>query len=146
MPYTYDFPHPTVTVDVVLLDSSPRGPQVLLVQRGQPPFEGQWALPGGFVDKGERLVEAAQRELEEETGVRVPQEDLQQLAAFGAPGRDPRGWTISIVFWTRLPPGCRIQAGDDAADTRWWPLNALPRLAFDHAEILLEAQRKVPGL
>jgi 8-oxo-dGTP diphosphatase len=145
MPYTYDFPRPAVTVDIVLLDSSARSPQVLLVQRGQPPFEGQWALPGGFVNRGERLVEAAQRELEEETAVHVPQEHLRQLAAFGTPGRDPRGWTISIVFWARLPAGAHVEAGDDAADTRWWSLNALPQLAFDHADILLEAQCNVPG-
>jgi 8-oxo-dGTP diphosphatase len=143
---TYAHERPAVTVDIVMVKSSARGPQVLLIQRGHPPFEAQWALPGGFIDKGERLVEAAQREMEEETGVQVAQEELQQLAAFGTPGRDPRGWTISIVFWVHVPTGAHVQAGDDAAAVRWWPLNALPQLAFDHAEILLTAQRNLPEL
>jgi 8-oxo-dGTP diphosphatase len=139
MPYTYEFPHPAVTVDIVLLRRGAPGVEVLLIQRAHPPFAEHWALPGGFVDQGETLAQAAHRELEEETGLRETQ--LQQLAAFGAPGRDPRGWVISIAFWGWVKdnlPGLR--AGDDASNAAWWPLTQLPALAFDHAHILATAQ------
>ncbi|HRT31038.1 MAG TPA: NUDIX hydrolase, partial [Anaerolineae bacterium] len=100
MPYTYDYPRPMLTVDIALARPGPRGPEVLLIQRGHPPFKGAWALPGGFVEEGETLEQAARRELQEETGLTdLP---LQQLAAFGDPGRDPRGWTVSVVFWSWL--------------------------------------------
>jgi len=125
-------------VDVVLLRRSPQGVEVLLVRRRHPPFAGRWALPGGFVNKGETLKEAAHRELQEETGLTA--EPLYQLAAYGDPGRDPRGWTVSVVFWGWIAEG-RIapRAGDDAAEVRWWPLKHLPALAFDHAEIIADA-------
>ncbi|HXK41222.1 MAG TPA: NUDIX hydrolase [Anaerolineae bacterium] len=137
MPYTYDYPRPMLTVDIALARPGPRGPEVLLIQRGHPPFEGAWALPGGFVEEGETLEQAARRELQEETGLTdLP---LQQLAAFGDPGRDPRGWTVSVVFWSWLGEagtGVQPRAGDDAAAAAWAPLAALPPLAFDHARIL----------
>lgn len=134
MPYTYRFPRPAVTVDIILItQESPR--KVLLIQRGHPPFEGDWAIPGGFVDEGETLEQAAHRELQEET--HLENIKLQQLAAFGDPGRDPRGWTVSIVFWGGYEGDLNLaHAGDDAANAQWWPLNALPPLAFDHADIL----------
>lgn len=139
MPYTYAFPHPAVTVDIVLLRRGDPGVEVLLIQRAHPPFAEHWALPGGFVDQGETLAQAAHRELEEETGLRETQ--LQQLAAFGTPGRDPRGWVISIAFWGWLEDDLSIvRAGDDASHAAWWPLAQLPPLAFDHAQILATAQ------
>lgn len=145
MPYTYEFPRPAVTVDIVLARPGAHGPEVLLIQRGRPPFAGCWALPGGFVDEGETLEEAAHRELQEETGLtNLP---LEQLAAFGDPGRDPRGWTVSIVFWGWLAEataGTAAQAGDDAAALAWWPLATLPPLAFDHAQILAVFQARQP--
>ncbi len=139
MPYTYDYPHPAVTVDIVLLRQGERSPEVLLIQRAHPPFAEHWALPGGFVDKGETLAQAAHRELQEETGLKGVA--LRQLAAFGTPGRDPRGWTISIAFWGWLEGNASIvKAGDDASHAAWWKLDHLPPLAFDHAQILATAQ------
>ncbi len=136
MPFSYGYPRPMLTVDIALARQGASGIEVLLIQRGHPPFEGYWALPGGFVDEGETLVHAAQRELQEETG--LVGLALEQLATFGDPGRDPRGWTVSVVFWSWLEPGSPDQliAGDDAAEAAWWPLTGLPPLAFDHAEIM----------
>jgi len=142
MPYTYAYPRPALTTDVVLLRKGEQAPEVLLIQRGHPPFEGQWALPGGFVEPEEPLEAAARRELEEETSLHPP--FLKQLATFGNPGRDPRGWTVSVVFWAWVDqPLPAAQAGDDAAQAAWWPLTALPPLAFDHAEILQTALEKI---
>lgn len=142
MPYTYEYPRPALTVDLALLRPGADGLEVLLIRRGRAPFAGCWALPGGFVDEGEPLEAAACRELQEETGVTGVA--LQQLAAFGDPGRDPRGWTVSVVFWGWLPaetlPPC---AGDDAAAVGWWPLQALPPLAFDHDRILATLRRQI---
>jgi 8-oxo-dGTP diphosphatase len=126
-------------VDIVLLIPEPC-PKVLLIQRGHPPFAGHWAIPGGFVDPGETLEHAAQRELEEET--HLTNVALQQFAAFGDPGRDPRGWTVSVVFWgyyTGEPELAR--AGDDAAYAQWWSLDELPPLAFDHSKILQQINK-----
>lgn len=138
MSYCYEFPRPAVAADSLLLRQGTHGLEVLLIQRKHPPFAGRWALPGGFVEEGETLLQAARRELYEETGLEdVP---LRQWAAFGDPGRDPRGWTVSIVFWAWLGAQAPTpQAGDDAALARWWPVDALPPLAFDHAEIIDEA-------
>lgn len=142
MPYTYPYPRPALTVDIALLRPGAGGPEVLLIRRGHVPFAGCWALPGGFVDEGEPLKAAACRELQEETGVTGV--TLRQLAAFGDPGRDPRGWTVSVVFWTWLAEGeFAVQAGDDAAAVGWWPLSALPPLAFDHDRILVAVGRAV---
>ncbi len=139
MKHTYNYPRPALTVDVVLVKPGPDGPKLLLIQRKHSPFAGHWALPGGFVDENEPLETAARRELAEETG--IEDVNLHQLAAFGDPGRDPRGWTVSVVFWTYLPHVAPVaRAGDDAADARWWPLDALPELAFDHEEIVARAK------
>ncbi|MBN1486009.1 MAG: NUDIX hydrolase [Anaerolineae bacterium] len=145
MSYTYTYPRPGVTVDIILLRHGIKGTEILLIQRGHPPFAGQWALPGGFVDEGETLEQAAYRELHEETqieGIR-----LQQLAAFGDPGRDPRGWTVSIAFWAwlgEMQP--EAIAGDDAANAQWWSLNSLPPLAFDHDKIIATAKQALAQL
>jgi 8-oxo-dGTP diphosphatase len=139
--YCYAYPRPAVTVDLVLF-SQQRPRQVLLVRRRQPPFAGAWALPGGFVQENEPLEVAARRELYEETGLRMG--ELEQLQAFGDPGRDPRGWTISIVFWGVLAAeAVRLRAGDDAAEAAWHPLTRLPALAFDHAHILAVARQRL---
>ncbi|HEY89533.1 MAG TPA: NUDIX hydrolase [Thermoflexia bacterium] len=134
--YSYRYPRPGVTADVILLHSSPEGEKVLLIRRRDPPYAGRWALPGGFVEKGETLATAARRELYEETGLGAG--TLRQFAAFGEPGRDPRGWTISVVFWGEVKDTPRLQAGDDAAAARWWPWDELPPLAFDHRKILAQ--------
>jgi len=137
--YSYEFPRPAVSVDVVLLAGPPAHPRVLLIRRVSEPFAGAWALPGGFVDEGERLEEAARRELAEETGLTFGGR-LVQTGAFGDPGRDPRGWTVSVAFSGRageeLP---EVAGGDDAAEAAWHPLDALPELAFDHDQILAAA-------
>jgi len=141
-PWCYDYPRPMVTVDVVVFAIRRKRLHTLLIQRAREPYAGSWAIPGGFVDQNEDLEEAAARELAEETGVAgVP---LVQFRAFGAPGRDPRGHTISIAYYALWPPRKRPpRAGDDASRVRWFDLTALPKLAFDHAEILQAARRRL---
>lgn len=137
--HSYEFPRPAVSVDIVLTGGAPDRRHVLLIRRGAEPFEGAWALPGGFLDEGERLEDAARRELAEETGLTLGQ-PLVQAGAFGDPGRDPRGWTVSVAFTgdvgEELPP---VAGADDAAEAAWHPLGALPKLAFDHDEIVSAA-------
>ena len=110
--------------------------QVLLIERKNEPFKGMWAFPGGFVDENEDLANAAARELEEETCVKVNPDSLIQVGAFGKPGRDPRFHTVSIVFCVELSERPQAQAADDAAKTGWFALDDLPEIAFDHGEIL----------
>jgi 8-oxo-dGTP diphosphatase len=139
--YSYPYPRPSLTVDVALVtrDADPR---VLLIQRKADPFAGKWALPGGFVDENERLIDAARRELKEETG--VEQADLEQLHTFGDPGRDPRGWTVSVVFLARATlDQLKPVAGDDAAAVGWFPLSEPPPLAFDHADIVARVRHRL---
>jgi 8-oxo-dGTP diphosphatase len=132
--FTYPYPRPSLTVDVAVVTLEDR-PRVLLIQRKAEPFKGKWALPGGFVDEYERLNDAARRELREETGLELT--DLQQLHTFGDPGRDPRGWTVSVAYVARVrPEESQAFAGDDAAALSWFPLDDLPPLAFDHTAIL----------
>ena len=105
------------------------------MRRGREPFEGTWALPGGFVDRGERLEEAVLRELHEETdlGGRI----LGVVGAYSRPDRDPRGHTVSVVYAIE-PSGVEARGGDDAAEAGWHDLSSLPELAFDHDEILAD--------
>ena len=140
-PETYDpnaFARPSVTVDVVAFTTRERRLEVLLVRRGVWPFEGAWALPGGFVRMDEELDAAADRELREETGT-AGAAFLEQLYTFGRVGRDPRTRVISVAYYALLPPPPPPQAGTDAAEARWWSVETLPELAFDHAEILQTA-------
>jgi 8-oxo-dGTP diphosphatase len=138
------YPKPSLTVDVVLLRWHGGRLECLLIQRGHPPFEGHWALPGGFVDANEAPRDAALRELVEETHVgAVP---LFELGAFGAPGRDPRGWVVSAAYLGLAPPDVFAKAGDDAREVRWAPLSDLPPMAFDHGEIITAARRCLAGL
>ena len=134
MTYTYNFPRPALTVDIIIFRLSENNPEALLIKRGNEPYKGQWALPGGFVDKDESLELAAARELEEETSLKGIL--LTQMHSFGNPGRDPRGHTVSVVYVGYLPDGLTSKAGDDAAEAEWFNVNNLPELAFDHAEIL----------
>ena len=132
--YTCDYPRPSLTVDLVLITTEPR-PRVLLIKRKDDPFAGRWAFPGGFVNENEPLEAAARRELKEETGVEVT--DLAQLGAFGDPGRDPRGWTVTVAFLGRVDATkLKPVAADDAAEVGWHYVDAPPPLAFDHAKIL----------
>ncbi|MBZ9729647.1 NUDIX hydrolase [Salegentibacter sp. JZCK2] len=127
-----------VTVDSVVFCNANNEFKVLLIKRKNDPFGDQWALPGGFIDESEDLVTAAKRELKEETGVAV--ETMEQVRAFGAPGRDPRGRTISIAFVARIFCEEDLNAGDDAAEASWVSIDDLPKLAFDHAEIIEAAK------
>jgi 8-oxo-dGTP diphosphatase len=139
--FTYDYPRPALTVDLVVLTRQ-GPPKVLLIKRQSAPFAGKWALPGGFVDEKEPLERAARRELEEETGVSVA--GLDQLYTFGDPGRDPRGWTVSVVYLSRVEKSAvQPRAGDDAAEVGWFALDELPPLAFDHASILERARERL---
>jgi 8-oxo-dGTP diphosphatase len=125
------FPHPRLTVDAVAI----RDDKVLLVRRGNPPFEGSWALPGGFVDRGEPLEEAVLRELREETGAMG--QILGIVGAYSRPDRDPRGHTISVVYAISVENE-EVVGGDDAAEAAWHDLMSPPELAFDHGEILAD--------
>ncbi|NBC21984.1 MAG: NUDIX domain-containing protein [Gammaproteobacteria bacterium] len=134
---TYEYPRPALTADVVLIAPGPP-PVVLLVRRGKPPFEGRWALPGGFVEIDEDLEPAARRELAEETGLAAG--PLVQVGAFGRPDRDPRGRVVSVAF-TGAPAeeDAAPEPASDAAEACWFGLDELPGLAFDHAEIIAAA-------
>ncbi len=129
-----------LTVDAIIFKIIDDCREILLIQRGREPFKGKWALPGGFVEADEDLPEAAARELLEETGIRVGAMD--QLGAFGKPGRDPRHRTVSVAFVAFAPAGAEPVAGDDADHVQWFDLAHLPELAFDHAEIIASAQKK----
>lgn len=140
--YRYDYPHPAVTTDIVVFTLRDGAPHVLLIQRRHPPYQGHWALPGGFLDIDEDLEDCARRELAEETGVRDVA--LEQVHTFGRPGRDPRERVISVAYVTLLDADAvRPQAASDAAAVAWFAYDALPQLAFDHAEIIACAHERV---
>jgi 8-oxo-dGTP diphosphatase len=138
------YERPSVTVDVVMMSLRQGDLQVLLIKRRSWPFEGMWAIPGGFVNMYESLETAAKRELREETGV----EDvyLEQLYTFGDPGRDPRTRVITVVYFALLDSErLQVRAADDAVDVSWFPVYELPALAFDHAKILQYALERLRG-
>ena len=138
MSFCYDHPRPSVTVDIVLFRLHKNSADVLLIRRARSPFKDYWAFPGGFVDQDEDLEAAAHRELEEETGISGLR--LEQIGAFGVPGRDPRGHTVSIAFGAVLTDGnVSVRAADDAAEAGWFSIEAPPALAFDHDKILAAA-------
>lgn len=135
MSYTYKYPHIAVTVDAVVFRAAPA--RVLLIKRGRAPFEGAWALPGGFVDMAETCADAAARELQEETGLAGVA--LSFLHYFDAVDRDPRERTLALAFWGVAGDDAKASAADDAADVDWHAVDALPELAFDHAEVIERA-------
>jgi 8-oxo-dGTP diphosphatase len=135
MSHTYEFPRAALTVDCIVFGVDEHDLKVMLIQRGLPPFEGKWALPGGFVRVDETLDEAARRELEEETGLR--QVFLEQLHTFGAVDRDPRERVVSVAYYALVKLSDHaVQAATDARDAAWFGVHDAPSLAFDHAEIL----------
>ncbi|QQA43896.1 NUDIX hydrolase [Pelagovum pacificum] len=142
MSYTYDYPRPSVTTDILVFSIRDGVLQVLLIERKIDPFQGTWAIPGGFVQMDEDLRDGALRELEEETGLSdIP---LRQLRAYGAPDRDPRGRVITVAFIALVPSDELIaRGGSDAQDARWFPIDDLPPLAFDHAEILADGRAEL---
>lgn len=142
-----NYPRPAVTVDLVIMTIVDGQLRLLLIRRGEDPFRGRLALPGGFLrvgespnERGEDLDEAARRELEEETGLRDPRIFLKQLGAFGHPDRDPRGRVITVAYCALIRPDLsyQIQAGGDAASVAWHELSGLDRslLAFDHSQLI----------
>jgi 8-oxo-dGTP diphosphatase len=130
-----------VAVDIVIFTIESGALKVLLVRRRIEPFRGQFAIPGGFVRDDEDLEEAALRELHEETGVRDVY--LEQLYSFGEPERDPRGRVVSVSYFALISADRPLSAGSDAAEARWWPVQELPSLAFDHAGILRYALERL---
>ncbi len=138
MPFTYEYHRPAVTVDITIFTVRNDELNVLLIKRAETPFQGEWALPGGFVTENEGLEAAAERELVEETGVSGVY--LEQLATFGAPGRDPRGHTITVAYYALIPSdNLELTASTDAEGVAWFGIDKLPDLAFDHDEILEQA-------
>jgi 8-oxo-dGTP diphosphatase len=153
------YPRPSVTVDIVLFTVVDGQLRVLLIRRGTHPFLGHWALPGGFIRPQESAEEAARRELREEAGAQDIY--LEQLFTFSRPGRDPRGWVVSVAYYALVTlERLTIRAGDDASDARWFQVrdgvdgaveaHALPGggpvcLAFDHADILATALQRIRG-
>lgn len=137
MSYTYKYPRPCVTVDAAIFSHTNVGVKILLIERGNAPYEGQWALPGGFVDMDETCENAAVRELEEETGVSGV--SLTQFRTYSAVKRDPRHRTITVVYFALVDENrLTATAGDDAADARWFHIHNLPNMAFDHEMIVKE--------
>ncbi len=136
MSFTYKYPRPAVTVDIVLFRKTELSWQVLLIERNTDPFAGHWAFPGGFVDMDEDLEQAAKRELLEETS--LGDLNLNQFHTFGKVNRDPRGRTISVGYTAVVQEKDAIHliAGDDAAKAEWFNVGNLPDLAFDHNEML----------
>jgi 8-oxo-dGTP diphosphatase len=135
MTYTYEYPRPAVTVDLVIFTIADNDLKVLLIRRGGEPFKNLWALPGGFVEIDESLEKAAARELKEEAGVSGVY--LEQLYTFGAPKRDPRGRVISVSYFALVDAEQqRIRAASDAAEAEWHSVFNSPKLAFDHKKIL----------
>ena len=126
-----------LTADCMVTNS--RG-EVLLVRRGNEPYRGFWALPGGFMEMDETLEHCAVRELDEETHLKVSEKDIRLIGVYSTPDRDPRGRTVTAAYLVKVDV-VNALAGDDAAEVRWWPLNALPPLAFDHAQIVSDGQR-----
>jgi 8-oxo-dGTP diphosphatase len=135
MSYTYEYPRPAVTVDIIVIKKTKLSYKILLIERKHPPYASMWALPGGFVDVDENLIDAAYRELKEETNIHNI--TLEQFYTYGDKGRDPRGHTVSVIYYGYID---RLKndaiAGDDAAALKWFAIDKLPTLAFDHDKII----------
>ena len=141
-PEVLTFEHPLVAVDLVIFTVRDRALKVLLIERRDPPFQGDWALPGGFVRVSESLEECARRELEEETGVRDIY--LEQLFTFGEPERDPRARVVTVAYFAIIASDLQVlHATADAVDARWFSISELPALAFDHDRILEYAMERL---
>lgn len=137
--YTYNYPHPAVTADCLVFAHTDEGMKLLLIQRKNEPCKGKWAFPGGFMDIDETTIDAARRELKEETGLVVG--ELHSVGIFDAVDRDPRERIITVAYYTILDKLAEVSGLDDAAQAKWFSLTELPDLAFDHREILQEAER-----
>ena len=136
MEYTYKYPRPAVTADCVVMTVG-EDPQILLIERGSEPYKGCWAFPGGFLNMDETTEECAIRELKEETGLEITK--VHQIGAYSAVDRDPRGRTITVAYLALMEHAEEVKGQDDAAKAQWFPINELPKLAFDHEKILNDA-------
>ena len=136
MAYTYKYPRPAVTADCIVITKEENA-KVLLIQRGDEPYKGTWAFPGGFMNMDETTEQCAIRELEEETGLKV--KDVHQIGAYSKVDRDPRGRTITVAYLAIIDKAISVVGQDDAAKAEWWPISALPQLAIDHNEIMADA-------
>lgn len=144
MTHSYEYPRAALTVDCVVFGLDDEDLKVMLIQRDLPPFEGEWALPGGFVHVEETIDEAARRELEEETG--LENVFLEQLYTFGALDRDPRERVVSVAYYALVNLfDHRVQAATDAREAAWFPAHDVPSLAFDHVDILAAALERLRG-
>ena len=143
MTYTYEYPRPAVTADCVVITKE-KEPKVLLIQRGNEPFKGCWAFPGGFMNMDETTEQCAVRELEEETGLKVS--NIQQIGTYSKVDRDPRGRTVTVAYLAVIEKPEAVKGLDDAAKAQWFPISALPKLAFDHEEIMADAKRLFSSL
>jgi 8-oxo-dGTP diphosphatase len=142
--HCYQYPRAALTVDCVVFGYDESELRVLLIQRGLEPFKGRWALPGGFVRVEETVDEAARRELSEEAG--LTNVFLEQLYTFGAIDRDPRERVVSVAYYALVKLAAHAtKAATDAADARWFPISKVPKLAFDHANILATAHERLKG-
>lgn len=140
--YTYPYPAHYVTTDVVAFTFKDGMLQVLLVRRAQDPYKSQWALPGGFLRPDEEIEDCARRELAEETSLQYFFVD--QVAAIGTLGRDPRGRVITVAHLALVRwQDDVVRAGTDAADAAWFPIDGLPALAFDHGDIIKKSRARL---
>ena len=134
--YCYKFPRPSVTADCIVFTREST-PQVLLIERGDEPFMGCWAFPGGFLNMDETTEQCAIRELKEETGLEV--DKVKEIGTYSKVDRDPRGRTITVAYLAMVDAPLEVMGQDDAAKAQWFPIDALPELAFDHDEIMKDA-------
>ena len=146
--YEYDFPMVSITVDCVIFryNEISNSPEVLLIKRKNEPFKDCWALPGGFVDPNETIIEATYREVLEETSVDIKNKSCFKYVAekiYDTPNRDPRGRTISMMSIAVIPNSTKVEARDDASEYKWFNINNLPSLAFDHREMVEYSKKKV---
>lgn len=144
--YTYEYPRPALTTDCVIFGFNGQQLHVLLIERGQAPFKGDWALPGGFLKENETVEECAKRELEEETGLKEGFY-LEQFHVFSRRDRDPREHVVTVAFLALVRMSdYNLVASTDAADVSWWDVEALPTLAFDHRDIVKEARQHLKDM
>lgn len=135
--YSYEYPRPAVTADCVVMTNEPF-PKVLLIQKGNDPYKGSWAFPGGFMNMEETIEQCAIRELEEETNLKV--KDISLIGVYSKVDRDPRGRTITVAYLAIIDSPEAVVGQDDAVKADWFPITNLPHLAFDHSYIMRDAQ------
>ena len=143
--FCYEYPRPALTTDCAVFTKENDQWQLLLIQRKHEPFKDHWALPGGFLDMDETVEQCVRRELKEETGIEV--DKVEQVFIASKVDRDPRGRVISVIFYSIIDrQKMNVKAGDDAAVAKWFSINALPKLAFDHDEVMKIVIGKVAAL